>query len=133
VISSVNMRFFTASVLGLLVPSLAAASNISTPTKLALPSDFKPPQVFKNTNLVRSTNLEKSYVRETINVVVENVDKQPQSDYYIPFPSEVFDRVGGFEVRDKKATDKGRFEVDATEAVSSRYVSIGCSNGFWMG
>ncbi|OQD73286.1 hypothetical protein PENDEC_c016G02309 [Penicillium decumbens] len=113
------MRFFTASILGLLVPSLAAASNISTPTKLALPSDFKPPQVFKNTNLVRSTNLEKSYVRETINVVVENVDKQPQSDYYIPFPSEVFDRVGGFEVRDKKATDKGRFEVDATEAVSS--------------
>lgn len=114
------MRFFTASVLGLLLPSLAVASNLSTPTQLALPLDFKPPQVFKNTNLVRNTNLEKSYVRETINVVVENVDKQPQSDYYIPFPSDVFDRIGGFEVRDKKATDAGRFEVDATQVVSSR-------------
>lgn len=115
VISSGNMRFFTASVFGLLVPSLAAASNITTPTRLAVPADFKPPQVFKNTNLVRNTNLEKSYVRETINVVVENVDKQPQSEYYVPFPVDVFDHVGGFEVRDKKATEKGRFEVDITE------------------
>jgi hypothetical protein len=68
--------------------------------------------------------LEKGYVRETINVVVENIDKQAQTDYYIPFPSDVFERVGGFEVRDKKATDKGRFVVDATEAVSARYAPI---------
>lgn len=120
VIPSAAMRFFTATVLGLLVPSLAAASNLTTPTQLALPSDFKPPQVFKNVNLVRNTNLEKGYVRETVNVIVENIDKQPQSDYYVPFPSEVFERVGGFEVRDKKATGQGRFNVDATEAVSSR-------------
>ncbi|KAJ5896070.1 Ribophorin I [Penicillium subrubescens] len=113
------MRFFTATVLGLLAPSLAAATNLTTPSRLALPSDFKPAQVFKNTNLVRNTNLEKGYVRETVNVVVENVDKQPQSDYYIPFPSDVFERVGGFEVRDKKATGKGRFDVDVTEAVSA--------------
>ncbi|KAJ5179919.1 hypothetical protein N7492_003129 [Penicillium capsulatum] len=113
------MRFFTATVLGLLAPSLAIATNLTTPSRLALPSDFKPPQVFKNTNLVRNTNLEKGYVRETVNVVVENIDKQPQSDYYIPFPSEVFDRVGGFEVRDKKAPESGRFLVDATQAVSS--------------
>lgn len=64
--------------------------------------------------------MDKGYVRETVNVVVENVDKQPQSDYYIPFSSEVFDRIGGFEVRDKKAPEKGRFLVDATQAVSSR-------------
>lgn len=128
------MRFFTATVLGLLVPSLAAASNLTTPAQLALPSGFKPPQVFKNTNLVRNTNLEKGYVRETINVVVENVDKQPQSDYYIPFPSDVFERVGGFEVRDKKVADKGRFKVDATEAVASRCVSIGAvNNDQWLG
>lgn len=113
------MRFFTATVLGLLAPSLCAATNLTTPSRLDLPSGFKPPQVFKNTNLVRNTNLEKSYVRETINVVVENVDKQPQNDYYIPFPADVFDRIGGFEVRDKKAPEKGRFDVDYTEAVSS--------------
>lgn len=114
------MRFFTATVLGLLTSSLAVASDLASPSRLALPTDFKPPQVFKNTNLVRNTNLEKGYVRETVNVVVENVDKQPQSDYYIPFPTDVFERVGGFEVRDKKANDKGRFVVDATEAVSAR-------------
>ncbi|CAI7586595.1 unnamed protein product [Penicillium pancosmium] len=113
------MRFFTATVLGLLTSSLAAATNLTSPSRLALPADFKPQQVFKNTNLVRNTNLEKGYVRETINVVVENIDKQAQSDYYIPFPSDVFERVGGFEVRDKKATDKGRFVVDATEVVSA--------------
>lgn len=114
------MRFFTATVLGLLAPSLCAATSLTTPNRLDLASDFKPPQVFKNTNLVRNTNLEKGYVRETINVVVENVDNQPQSDYYVPFPDEVFELIGGFEVRDKKAPEKGRFVVDATEAVSSR-------------
>lgn len=114
------MRIFTATVLGLLTSSLAAATNLTSPSRLALPADFKPQQAFKNTNLVRNTNLEKGYVRETINVVVENIDKQAQSDYYIPFPSDVFERVGGFEVRDKKATDKGRFVVDATEVVSDR-------------
>lgn len=114
VIPSITMRFFTATVLGLLAPGLVAATNLTIPSRLALPSDFKPAQVFKNTNLVRNTNLEKGYVRETVNVVVENIDKQPQSDYYIPFPSDVFDRVGGFEVRDKKASGKGRFEVDVT-------------------
>ncbi|KAJ5150872.1 uncharacterized protein N7482_010124 [Penicillium canariense] len=113
------MRFFTATVLGLLAPSLAAATNLTTLSRLTLPSDFKPAQVFKNTNLVRNINLEKSYVRETVNVVVENVDTQPQSDYYIPFPADVIDRVGGFEVRDKKATGKGRFEVSAVEVISS--------------
>ncbi|KAJ6141649.1 hypothetical protein N7470_010039 [Penicillium chermesinum] len=112
------MRFFTATVLGLLVPSLATASNLTTPYQIAVPADFKPPQVFRNTNLVRNTNLEKGYVRETINVVVENIDKQPQSQYYIPFSSEVFDRVGGFEVRDKKAPEKGRFQVEVTEPSS---------------
>lgn len=129
VIPSATMRFFTATVLGLLAPSLAIASNLTTPSRVALPADFKPPQVFKNTNLVRNTNLEKAYVREAVNVVVENIDKQPQSEYYIPFPSEVFDHVGGFEVRDKKAPDNGRFKVDATEPVSSRYVPIGDANG----
>jgi len=113
------MRFFTATVLGLLAPSLCAATNLTTPSRLDLPSGFKPPQVFRNTNLVRNTNLEKSYVRETVNVVVENIDNKPQNDYYIPFSAEVFDRIGGFEVRDKKAPEKGRFNVDYTEAVSS--------------
>ncbi|KAL2866395.1 dolichyl-diphosphooligosaccharide--protein glycotransferase subunit OST1 [Aspergillus lucknowensis] len=91
-----------------------AESTFASPKPL-LPADFKPPQVFKNVNLVRNTNLEKGFARETINVVVENVDKQPQSDYYLSFPSDLFGRVGGLEVRDKKETEKGRFEVEAAE------------------
>ncbi|KAI2787376.1 hypothetical protein POX_f07740 [Penicillium oxalicum] len=113
------MRFFTATVLGLLAPSLAAAADSTTPFRVALPSDFQPAQVFKNTNVVRNTNLEKGYARETVNVVVENIGKQPESDYYVPFPADLFERVGGFEVRDRKAPNKGRFEVDVTEPVAS--------------
>ncbi|PCG89889.1 Ribophorin I [Penicillium occitanis (nom. inval.)] len=91
----------------------AESSNSNAQTPLA--KDFKPPQVFKNTNLVRNTNLEKGYVRETINVVVENIDKKPQTDYYVPFPADVFSHIGGFEVRNKKSPEKGSFPVTAVE------------------
>jgi oligosaccharyltransferase complex subunit alpha (ribophorin I) len=87
---------------------------------VALPRDFTPPQVFKNANLVRNTNLEKGYVRETVNVVVENVSKKPQSEYYIPFPSDVFERIGGLEVRQSKGPEKDKFEVEAAEVDASR-------------
>ncbi|BDD55722.1 dolichyl-diphosphooligosaccharide--protein glycosyltransferase subunit 1 [Monascus purpureus] len=119
------MRFLTALSLlsGLVLPAslvCAEPSDITSSTRLSLPADFKPPQVFKNTNLVRNTNLEKGYVRETVNVVVENVDKQPQSDYYLSFPTDVFPKLGSLEVKDKKAAGKGRFDVDITELNSSR-------------
>lgn len=92
----------------------AAESNLTAPStsQQILRGDFQPPQVFKNVNLLRNTNLEKSYVRETINVVVENVDKEPQSMYYLPFPYEIMGKVGGLEVRDKKDADKGKFRVE---------------------
>ncbi|KAL6235369.1 hypothetical protein BDW75DRAFT_240190 [Aspergillus navahoensis] len=104
---------------GLVLSSSSIVSGKSTTEPRLLSADFKPPQVFKNVNLVRNTNLEKSYARETINVVVENVDKQPQSEYYLSFPSDVFDRVGGLEVRNKKEADKGRFDVETTEVDSA--------------
>lgn len=110
------MRLFTAvtAFCGLLLPSSLVCADEKT-SRVAATSEFNPPQVFKNTNLVRNTNLEKGYVRETVNVIVENVDKQPQSNYYLPFPSDVFDKVGSLEVRDKKAPQKGRFDVEAVE------------------
>ena len=105
-------------------------ANLTAPptSQQFLQGDFKPPQVFKNVNLLRSTNLEKSYVRETINVVIENVDKQPQSEYYLPFPYETMGKVGGLEVRDKKNVEKGKFRIEeavledalVTEQPSSR-------------
>ncbi|RJE25961.1 oligosaccharyltransferase alpha subunit [Aspergillus sclerotialis] len=103
----------------LFLPSTLVYAD-STSSRLSLPPDFKPPQVFKNTNLVRNTNLEKGYVRETVNVVVENIGKKPQSDYYLPFPTNVYDKVGALEVRDKKAPEKGRFDVETTEVELSR-------------
>ena len=53
-------------------------------------------------------------------MVVENVDKEPQSTYYLAFPSEVFDKVGGLEVRDRKAPEKGPFDVGVLSVDSPR-------------
>ena len=103
-----------AAVAGVLL-GCVADSNLTEPAKSQqiLQGDFRPPKVFQNVNLVRNTNLDKGYVRETINVVVENVDTQPQSDYYLPFEHEVMSKVGGIEVRDKKNLEKGSFQVEA--------------------
>ena len=96
---------------------LAAESNSSTPlsSHFILPANFKPLQVFKNANVVRNINLEKGYVRETINVVIENVDAKSQDEYYIPFEAEVIGSVGGLEVRDKKDPDQPAFKSELIE------------------
>lgn len=101
----------------------AAELNLSQPlvSKQVLSGSFKPPQVFKNTNLVRTTNLDKSYPRETINVIIQNIDSKPQSDYYLPFESSLISRVGGLEVRDKKDAAKGAFKVEVVGFDTERY------------
>lgn len=110
------MRLFAAAttLCALFLQSSLVFADAPSSSRLALPQDFKPPQVFKNTNLFRNTNLEKGYVRETVNVVVENVDKKSQNDYYLSFPSDIYGKIGGLEVRDKNAPEKGRFDVEAT-------------------
>ena len=99
--------------LALLLGVSIAESNLTTPQTSIyfIKRDFKPPQVWENTNLVRTTNLEKGYVRETINVVVTNKDEKAQSTYYFPFDYGHKAQIGGFEVRDKKNAEKGKFEV----------------------
>lgn len=84
-----------------------AEANLSNPdvSKQILGGTFEPPQVFQHTNLVRTVNLEKEYPRETVNVVVENIDNGPQQDYYLPFTQDLIGRVGGFEVKDKNKPD----------------------------
>ncbi|KAL8836235.1 MAG: hypothetical protein Q9170_003012 [Blastenia crenularia] len=102
---------------GVLFSSWALAdANPSEPlsSQQILPNNFKPPQVFQNVNLLRNINLEKSYVRETVNLVIENIDSRPQSEYYIPFAAEVIDKVGGFEARDKKNPGPA-FKSEVTE------------------
>lgn len=92
----------------------SAELNLSQPllSRQVLPNTFKPPQVFKNTNLVRTTNLDKAYARETINVVIENIDAKPQSEYYLPFESSLLSRVGGLEVKDKKDAGGAPLKVE---------------------
>ena len=122
------MRPLTLLAAGLSVFSIACAAGSNATTPLSshqiLPNNFKPPQVFKNVNLLRNINLEKGYVRETINVVIENVDKKPQVEYYIPFTAEVIGKVGGLEVRDKKDAGKPVFRSEVVEYDPYRYVII---------
>lgn len=100
----------------------AADSNFTEPLSSTqiLPSFFKPPQVFRNVNLVRSINLDKSYPRETINVVIENIDSNQQGEYYLPFESDLISRIGGLEVRDKKDASKEPFHVKVVEYDTNR-------------
>ena len=99
-----------------------AELNLSQPlvSKQVLPSTFSPPQVFKNANLVRTVNLDKAYPRETINVIIENIDSKPQSDYYLPFEASLISRIGGLEVKDKKDAEKGSFKVEVVEFDAER-------------
>ena len=93
----------------------AADSNPSASSHIILPATFKPPQVFKNVNLLRNINLEKGFVKETVNVVIENIDTKPQDEYYIPFQADLVGKVGGLEVKDKKNTERPAFQSEIVE------------------
>lgn len=114
------MRLLPWALLGL--TSLASAdSNLTHESRNILPATFKPPQHFRNVNLVRNINLEKSYPRETINVVIENIDGEPQSEYYLPFEQGALGRVGGLEAKDKKEPERGAFVAEVVEVDPYRY------------
>jgi oligosaccharyltransferase complex subunit alpha (ribophorin I) len=95
----------------------ASSANV---TARSLPNSFTPPSVFENTNLVRNVNLERSYPRETTNIVVKNIDKQAQSQYYLQFPSDLITKVGGLDVKDKNKAD-ATFKVELAQYVTPRY------------
>ena len=101
----------------------AEKGNLTKPlsSRLILPSTFKPAQSFKNVNLVHIINLEKSYPKESINVVIENIASTPQDKYFIPFTSQQMQTIGGLEVKDRKDPDSVLFEVEAVEVDTQRY------------
>ncbi|PNY20636.1 Dolichyl-diphosphooligosaccharide-protein glycosyltransferase subunit 1 [Tolypocladium capitatum] len=101
------------ALLGLLATSVGGSQP--APSKVVLPAEFKPPQVFKNANLVHIISLEKNYAKEQINVLVENVSKEPQDAYYLPFTADQMARVGGFEVKDRKDASAGPFVAEQVE------------------
>ena len=100
-----------------LLATILCKENLTTSlsSRQILPNNFKPPQVFKNANLLRNINLEKGYVRETVNVVIENVDAKEQDTFYFPFKAETVGHVGGFEVKDKKNPDVPVFKSEVVE------------------
>lgn len=102
--------------------AIASSAIAAASSKDSQPTQFKPPQVFNNANLVHIISLEKNYVKEQINVLVENVSKEPQSEYYIPFTTEQIARVGGFEVKDRKTANTGPFISEPVEYDPNRFV-----------
>lgn len=101
--------------------SLAAATTTSSSNTVSLPSTFAPPQVFKNANLVHIISLEKNYVKENINILVENIATEPQNEYYLPLTADQMSRVGGVEVKDRKDASLGPFDVAAVEYSDEAY------------
>ncbi|KJX98027.1 oligosaccharyltransferase subunit alpha like protein [Zymoseptoria brevis] len=91
---------------------VAADLNNTGESRNVLKSAFTPPKHFRNVNLVRNINLEKSYPRETVNVVIENIDQKAQSEYFIPFEQGLIGRIGGLEVKDKKQPDRTGFRTN---------------------
>lgn len=109
---------FTVAVFSLACTAVSAAkSNLTKPlsSKNVLSSTFTPPQVFKNVNLVHVINLEKSYPKESINVVIENIDSKPQAEYYVPFTPTQMEKIGCLEVTDRKNKDLGLFNAEPVE------------------
>src|SRR5258707_8550711 len=86
-----------------------------------LPDSFIPPNVFENTNLVRNVNLERSYPRETTNIIIKNIASQAQDTYYLQSPTELVNRISGLEVKDKKNAEAGSFKIELAQYESPRY------------
>lgn len=114
-----------ASLLSLASTAAGASSkkDSSSSTSTSLPATFKPPQVFKNANLVHVISVEKNYVKENINVLVENIDKAAQDEYFVPFTADQMSRLGGVEVKDRKDANAGPFLAEAVEFDQERLVA----------
>lgn len=120
--SFVKMKPLSIASALLVVASSALSATAASSSKNSQPAQFKPPQVFRNANLVHIISLEKNYAKEQINVLIENVSNEPQSEYYLPFTAEQIARVGGFEVKDRKNANAGPFVSEAVEYDPNRFV-----------
>lgn len=54
-------------------------------------------------------------MKETVNVIIENIDAEAQDTYYIPFKAEAIGKVGGLEVKDKKNPNIPAFVSEVVE------------------
>lgn len=104
-----------ATCLSLFSQVLGESNVAASSSNVILPATFKPPQVFKNANLVHVISLEKNFVKESINVLIENISPNSQDEYFLPFTSDQMERVGGIEVKDRKDSSVSGFVVEAVE------------------
>lgn len=114
------------ALLGLVSSALvasAAPETSSRTSKVTLPAEFKPPQVFKNANLVHIVSLEKNYAKEQLNILIENIASEPQSEYFLPFTAQQLSQVGGLEVKDRKDANAGPFLAEVVEYDALRYTN----------
>ena len=111
--------YLLSSALGLF---LSAEAKVLRPSNHEQHETFLPPKVYKQSNLIRNIQLEKVYARETISLVIENVDGKEQYDYYLPFDSDVASRIGGFEAGDKDQLQDGLFNYEIISNETSRSV-----------
>jgi oligosaccharyltransferase complex subunit alpha (ribophorin I) len=121
-----DMRLIQWAALGL-TSVVAAVSNESSQSRNLLSTPFSPPQHFRNVHLVRNINLERSYAKELVYVVIENISKEPQQEYYLPFDAASLSRIGGLEVKDKNQPQQPGFVVDVVgidAASSTEYYKI---------
>ena len=121
----VNMKVlsFATAVLSLAGSAFSSVQKPLTSTNI-LPSTFTPPQNFRNVNLVRVVNLEKSFSRNTINVVIENISEKPQDEYFLPFTKEEAEKLGVLEARDKKDASLQPFQVEVAATEGTRYAAL---------
>lgn len=103
------------SLLSLASAASSGKTSSTTTTSTTLPATFKPPQVFRNANLVHVISAEKNYIKESINVLIENIDKAAQDEYFLPFRGDQMSRLGGVEVKDRKDASAGPFVAEAVE------------------
>jgi hypothetical protein len=96
---------------------VAYATNTTVKTLL---DSFTVPQVFENTNLVRNVNLDRSYPRETANIVIKNIGSKPASEYYYLFPSRLIGHVSGFEAKDRNGAKSRPFRVELAQYASPK-------------
>ncbi|RDA91730.1 hypothetical protein CP533_4793 [Ophiocordyceps camponoti-saundersi (nom. inval.)] len=111
---------FASALLGLAATvfgSSAPAPSSSSSSRMT--EVFTPPPVFRNVNLVHVVSLEKNYVKEQINVLIENVSDKRQEEYYVPFTADQMARIGGFEVKDRKDASAGPFRAHPADIYST--------------
>lgn len=78
------------------------------------------PVHFKNVKTIRTVDLRSTVVREDIGIRAENIDSQPQTEYYVPLPEEYDNKVAHFAAA-LKTTSKETLPVEKLGFDSTRY------------